>query len=409
MRSVDEHLRAVLDGVTPLEPFDVQLADAYGCLLAEDVVAPWPLPSFDNSSMDGYAVRREDLVSASESAPVTLRVVDDVPAGYRATERVRSGVAVRIMTGAPMPDGADAVVPVEWTDAGTEQVRIDRPVDLGAHIRRAGEDVATGDVVMTAGAVLGPRQLALLAAVGRGRVLVRPRPRVVVLSTGSELVEPGTPLVPGLIPDSNGVMLATAAREAGAETYRAGPVRDDEQQLMDTLEDQLVRADLVITSGGVSMGAYDTVKAVLSRLGTVEFERVAMQPGMPQGFGRLGPDETPIFTLPGNPVSAYVSFEVFVRPVIRRLLGYSRVHRPTVRAVCREAFSSPAGKTQFARGALTIESDRYTVRPVGGQGSHILGGLARADALIVVPPDVTRVEVGDAVTVLDLEQDVPHD
>jgi molybdopterin molybdotransferase len=235
-------------------------------------------------------------------------------------------------------------------------------------------------------------------------VLVRPRPRVVVLSTGSELVEPGVPLVPGLIPDSNGVMLAVAAQQAGAEAYRAGPVRDDEALLLDTLEDQLVRADLVITTGGVSMGAYDTVKAVLSRLGTVEFTKVAMQPGMPQGFGRLGPEATPIFTLPGNPVSAYVSFEVFVRPVIRRLLGLEVIDRPRVDATCTEGFDSPIGKTQFARGVLTLDAMGPTVRPVGGQGSHIVGGLARADALIVVPPEVGRVEVGDRVAVIDLER-----
>ncbi|MEZ5115324.1 MAG: molybdopterin molybdotransferase MoeA [Candidatus Nanopelagicales bacterium] len=406
MRSVDEHLRLALEGITPLEPLDQKLVEAQGCLLAEDVVAPWPLPSFDNSSMDGYAVRVADVAGASKEAPVELTVVDDVPAGYRATERVRSGAAIRIMTGAPLPEGAEAVVPVEQTDGGTQRVRISAPAAEGAYIRRSGEDVQAGDVVMTAGQVLGPRQLALLAAVGRGRALVRPRPRVVVLSTGSELVEAGAALSPGLIPDSNGVMLAVAAQAAGADAFRAGPVRDDEALLLDTLEDQLVRADLVVTSGGVSAGAYDTVKAVLQRLGTVEFVKVAMQPGMPQGFGRLGPDETPIFTLPGNPVSAYVSFEVFVRPVIRRMLGFARVHRPTVTAEVLEPFTSPLGKTQFARGRLSMGDGGYTVRPVGGQGSHILGGLARADCLIVVPPETTEVAAGDLMTVLDLESDV---
>lgn len=402
MRSVDEHRAVVLDGMPALEPLDITLSDARGCLLAEDVVAPWPLPSFDNSAMDGYAVRATDVATATPDQPVRLTVIDDVPAGYRATERLRPGTAVRIMTGAPMPEGADAVVPVESTDGGTATVAITAPAAPGAYLRRAGDDVRQGEVVLEAGGVLGPRQIALLAAVGRGRVLVRPRPRVVVLSTGSELVEPGVPLVPGLIPDSNGVMLAVAAQAAGAEAYRAGPVRDDEALLLDTLEDQLVRADLVITTGGVSMGAYDTVKAVLSRLGTVEFVKVAMQPGMPQGFGRLGPDETPIVTLPGNPVSAYVSFEVFVRPVIRRMLGHAEIDRPRLEAVCTEAFDSPGGKTQFARGLLGSSPEGPVVRPVGGQGSHILGGLARADVLIVVPPEVEHVAVGDRVTVLDL-------
>jgi molybdopterin molybdotransferase len=406
VRSVDEHLRMVLDGVPPLEPLDQKLVEAQGCLLSEDVVAPWPLPSFDNSSMDGYAVRVADVASASRGSPVTLDVVDDVPAGYRATERVRPGAAIRIMTGAPLPEGAEAVVPVEQTDGGTQRVRIHASAEQGAFVRRAGEDVAVGDVVMTAGQVLGPRQLALLAAVGRGRALVRPRPRVVVISTGSELVEPGAALSPGLIPDSNGIMLAAATQLAGADAYRAGPVRDDEALLLDTLEDQLVRADLVVTSGGVSAGAYDTVKAVLQRLGTVEFVKVAMQPGMPQGFGRLGPDETPIFTLPGNPVSAYVSFEVFVRPVIRRMLGFERTHRPTVTAEVLEPFTSPLGKTQFARGRLSMGEGGHTVRPVGAQGSHVLGGLSRADCLIVVPPEVSDVGAGDLMSVLDLESDV---
>jgi molybdopterin molybdotransferase len=233
---------------------------------------------------------------------------------------------------------------------------------------------------------------------------VHPQPRVVVLSTGSELVEPGATLSPGLIVDSNGVTIAAAVQEAGAIAYRVGPVADDASTLLATLEDQLVRADLIITTGGVSAGAYDTVKAVLSRLGTVEFTRVAMQPGMPQGHGTLGPDATPIFTLPGNPVSAYVSFEVFVRPVIRRMLGHQHIYRPVVRAVLAETLHSPAGKRQFARGHLAVEDGRYVVRPAGGQGSHMLGALAKANALVVVPEDVTEAKPGTAVAVLRLDE-----
>ncbi|TAK68462.1 MAG: molybdopterin molybdenumtransferase MoeA [Actinomycetota bacterium] len=405
MRTVEEHLAAVLDGVEPLEPIDVGLGDVRGCVLAEDITAPWPLPPFDNSSMDGYAVRTADLADAADDAPVLLDVIEDLPAGHRPTRAVTAGTAVRIMTGAPLPEGADAVVPVEGTDAGVHAVKVTRQVEPGAFIRRAGDDVAAEETVMRAGQPLGPRQVALLAAVGRGSAVIRPRPRIVVLSTGSELVPAGQPLAPGLIPDSNSLMLAAAAFEAGAVPYRVGPVRDDEETLLDTLEDQLVRADLVITTGGVSAGAYDTVKAVLSRLGTVEFVRVAMQPGMPQGHGRLGPDETPIFTLPGNPVSAYVSFEIFVRPVIRRMLGFRQVHRPAVRARCLEGFTSPEGKMQFARGTLGVADGRYVVRPVGGQGSHVLGGLARSDALIAIPPAVTTVKAGSAVTVLRLDVD----
>ena len=404
MRSVEEHLHVVLDGVEPLAPIDHTLLDARTCVLAEDVTAPWPLPAFDNSSMDGYAVIAADLDAASDGKPTELTVVDDVPAGYRASVPVREGTAIRIMTGSPLPDGADAVVPVEWTDGGTDTVKVTSSVRRGAHVRRRGEDVQLGDLVVRSGAVLGPREIALLAAVGRGRVRVHPQPRVVVLSTGSELVEPGATLSPGLIVDSNGVTIAAAVQEAGAIAYRVGPVPDDAPTLLAALEDQLVRADLIITTGGVSAGAYDTVKAVLSRLGTVEFTRVAMQPGMPQGHGTLGPDSTPIFTLPGNPVSAYVSFEVFVRPVLRRMLGHQHIYRPVVRAVLADTLHSPAGKRQFARGHLEVEDGRYVVRPAGGQGSHMLGALAKANALVVVPEDVTEAKPGTAVAVLRLDE-----
>ena len=404
MRSVEEHLQSVLAGVEPLSPLDVTLVDARGCVLAEDVTAPWPLPPFDNAATDGYAVKADDLLTASDGKPVVMRVIDDVPAGYRASVALRPGTAIRINTGAPLPEGAEAVVPVEWTDGGMPQVRITRSIARGANVRRRGDDVGLGDVVLTEGAVLGPRDMALLAAVGRGRVSVHPQPRVVIISTGSELVEPGSPLTPGLVADSNGVTIAAAVQEAGAIAYRVGPLPDDASALLATLEDQLVRADLVVTTGGVSAGAYDTVKAVLSRLGTVEFTTVAMQPGMPQGHGVMGPEDTPIFTLPGNPVSAYVSFEVFVRPVIRRMLGHQRIYRPVVRAVLAEPLVSPRGRRQFARGLLAVEDGRYVVRPAGGQGSHMLGALAKANALVVIPEDVTEVKAGTAVAVLRLDE-----
>ncbi len=404
MRSVEEHLQAVLAGVLPLSPLDVTLQDARGCVLAESVTAPWPLPPFDNASMDGYAVKVADVATATEGAPVTLDVIDDVPAGYRSAEVLREGTAIRIMTGAPIPQGAEAVIPVESTDAGMPTVRISRSVKMGDYIRLRGDDIALGELVSTAGTILGPREIALLAAVGRGRASVHPQPRVVVMSTGSELVEPGGQLLPGMISDSNGPTIAAAVQEAGAIAYRIGPIPDDPDIMLATLEDQLVRADLIITTGGVSAGAYDTVKAVLSRLGTVEFTKVAMQPGMPQGHGTLGPDDTPIFTLPGNPVSAYVSFEVFVRPVIRRMLGHQNIYRPVVRAVLAESLQSPAGKRQFARGSLSVEDGRYVVRPAGGQGSHMLGALAKSNALVVVPEDVTDLRAGSAVAVLRLDE-----
>jgi molybdopterin molybdotransferase len=224
------------------------------------------------------------------------------------------------------------------------------------------------------------------------------------MSTGSELVEPGDPIAGGKIPDSNSFMIAAAAKATGATAYRVGYVPDEPQTLIATIEDQLIRADLVITTGGVSVGAYDVVKEALGRMGTVAFDRVAMQPGKPQGFGYIGPDKTPIFTLPGNPVSAFVSFEVFVRPVLRRMLGLEPLHRPTVRAVLLDTIDSPPGKRQFLRASLSVEEGRYVVRTAGGVGSHLLAGLATADSLIVVEEDVTHVESGDAVTVMMLER-----
>lgn len=405
MKRVADHLSDVLSVVQPLTPIAVQLLDADGCILTEDVTAPWSLPMFDNSAMDGYAVRAEDVAAATPDNPVELPVVADIAAGDSERRAIGPGHAARIMTGAPVPSGADAIVPVEMTDAGTARVRINEAVAVGRHVRRAGEDVETGDTVLVAGTVLGAAQIGLLAAVGRDRVTVRPRPRVVVVSTGSELVEPGLPLGTGQITDSNSYMLAAAAREAGALAYRVGPVTDDADKVMSVIEDQLVRADMVITSGGVSAGAHDMVKQVLSRLGTVSFDRVAMQPGMPQGFGVIGEPPTPIFTLPGNPVSAFVSFEVFVRPAIRKMLGSSRLHRPTAKAVLQSALRSPEGKRQFARGRVQPARDgSHQVTPLGAQGSHLLADLAYANAFIVVPEQVTEVAAGQVVETVLLER-----
>ncbi len=404
LRSVDEHLEALLALVEPLPPFDVQLLDAHGCALAEDVTAPADLPPFDNSAMDGYVVRAADVAGATPQQPVRLPVVGDIAAGDGGAYRVQPGLCARIMTGAPVPPGGDAIVPVEWTDGGTVVVSITRAPDVGAYVRRAGSDLTAGTPVLASGARLGATQIAALASAGRERIAVRPRPRVVVMSTGSELVDPGQPLGPGQIHDSNSYLLTAAVREAGAIAYRIGAVPDDPRELTSTIEDQLVRADLVLTSGGVSAGAYDVVKEVLGRLGTVSFCKVAMQPGMPQGYGTVGPDSTPIITLPGNPVSAYVSFEVFVRPVLRRMLGVTPLERPRVRAVSTEAITSPAGKRQYRRGWLDVVDGRYAVRPVGGPGSHLVAALAHANCLVVVPEGVTEVPAGSPVTVMVLER-----
>lgn len=410
MIGVEEHLARILTTVAPLTPTRRALDNAQGCVLAEDLRSRVSLPGFDNSAMDGYAVLASDTQRATEKFPVRLPVEGDIAAGDTTRRRLRPGRSFRIMTGAPVPEGADAVVPVEQTDAGVERVTIHQGAAHGAHIRPQGEDVGEGQVVLRAGTRLGPRQLALAAAVGHGDALVVPLPRVVVVSTGDELIPPGS--VPGFgqVVDSNGPMLAAAARDLGVVASRVGGVTDDPETVGRVLKQQLARADAIVTTGGVSMGAYDAVKAVLSQLGTVQFDRVAMQPGKPQGFGLLDEGRVPVFTLPGNPVSSLVSFEVFVAPALRRMAGRAPFESAPVLARVEEGFRSPDAKTQFARVVVTShDSEPLRVRLAGGQGSHVLGSLADAHALAVVPPEVTQVVAGDEVLVLGLDGTNPGD
>jgi molybdopterin molybdotransferase len=395
--TVVEHLSRIVGTVRRLPPIGLNLLDAQGCVLAEDVTSAVALPGFTNSAMDGYAVHAADLAAAGEDAPVTLPVVHDIAAGNTQALSLATGQGMRIMTGAPMPHGADAVVSVELTDGGLARVTFSAPVSVGQSVRKKGEDVAAGDLVMRSGARLQPRQIALLAAVGSGRVSVTPKPRVVVISTGDELIEPGTRPGFGQVVDSNGLMLTAAVRALDCLPFRVGCVRDDARTFLSTIENQLLRADAVITTGGVSMGAYDIVKEVLSRVGTMQFDKVAMQPGMPQGFGVLGDDEVPVFTLPGNPVSAMVSFEVFVAPALRLMAGRPQHEAPLVTAVATHDWAAPAGKVQFARVVLSRSGSGHTVALAGLQGSHALGSLAGANALAVIPADVTLVRAGDPV------------
>jgi molybdopterin molybdotransferase len=401
MVSVDTHVADVAALVRPLDPIELPLAEAEGCVLAADLEARCPLPAFDNSAMDGYAVRAADVAGAAADAPVTLPVTGEVAAGDTGACAVVPGQCVRILTGAKLPAGADAVVQVEWTDGGRTKVAIRHAAGPGNAVRRAGGDAKAGDVLLTAGTVLGPPQIGLVAAAGHGAVLVRPRPRVVVISTGNELTEPGTPVTPGKIWESNSFMLAAAARQAGCLAHRVPIVPDDPPALLGAIEDQLLRADLLITSGGVSMGGEnDVVKDVLRRLGTVTFRKVAMQPGMPQGFGLIGPDETPIFNLPGNPVSAYVSFQLFVRAALDALLRTRELTLPVMRATLTGPLKAPAGRRAFLRGVLNRSEG--TVQPLSGQGSHQLATLGRANALIVAPEWVVKMDEGDSAEVMML-------
>ncbi|HEY0815982.1 MAG TPA: gephyrin-like molybdotransferase Glp [Pseudonocardia sp.] len=390
-RSVEEHRALVASLLTTMPPEVVPLAQARGRVLAVDVEATVALPSFDNSAMDGYAVRAAEVADA----PVRLPVAFDIPAGRTDLPPLPPGAVARIMTGAPVPAGADAIVQVEHTDGGTETVLVQAPAELGAHVRHAAEDVRAGEVVLSAGTVLGPAQIGVAAAVGHAAVSVSRRPVVLVLSTGSELVAPGEPLLMGQIYESNGPMLAAAVEEAGGRAELVRFVPDDVEQFLKVLGERAVGADLVLTSGGVSAGAYEVVKDALAGRG-VAFGKVAMQPGGPQGAGRLD-GGVPVVTLPGNPVSALVSFEVFVRPVLRAALGHPHPDRPVVLARLAQRLTSPVGRRQYRRAVLNATDG--TVAEIGTPASHMLGSMARAESLIVVPESTAELAAGASVTV----------
>ncbi len=391
--SVDRH-RARVAALLPSTPVRQRpLADCSGLALAEDLVAALPLPPFDNTAMDGYAVRAADLAETPPQRPAELPVTADVPAGRTDVPALEPGAAHRIMTGALLPDGADAIVPVERTDGGTATVRIEQAPRQGAHIRRAGEDVTSGSVVLSAGTELHAARLGVAAAIGADPVAVHEPPRVLVLSTGSELVEPGKPLQPGQIYESNGIMIADAVREAGGCARLLRFVPDNVDELHRALDDELDGTDLIITSGGVSAGAYEVVKDAFAEHG-VAFHKIAMQPGMPQGCGRYR-DRTAVVTLPGNPVSAMVSFEVFVRPALRAAAGHAVAERPQRRAAITEGLVSTEDKRQFRRGTYDLAAG--TVAPEGGPGSHLLSALARANCLVEIPEEITSVPAGTPV------------
>jgi molybdopterin molybdotransferase len=409
MRTVEEHLSHCLEQVQPLAPIELQLLEAQGGLLAEPVVAHRDIPMFDAAAADGYAVHAADVAGASTRSPVRLPVIGDVAAGAYGVPHVPPGTCARIGVDEPLPAGADAVVPGTQTDAGVVAVRVQRPVDVGAYVLPRGSDATAGKVMLGAGTRIDPSHIGLMAALGREQVLVRPRPRVVVLSVGPDLVEPGQPASIGQRVDAGSYLLTTAVRGSGAIAYRVGIAPHDPRRLSDTIEDQLIRADLVLVTAGRHEQSQLLVREVLTRLGSVTFARVAMRPGAVQGFGTIGPDSTPIFALSDEPFGIAISFEIFVRPVIRVMLGADPVHRPAVDAVLTADVRSDAGLRDFVCARLGVEEGRYVVTPIVDHDGapppgHSLARLASSDALVAVPEASTWLSAGDPAAVMVLER-----
>lgn len=399
--SVDEQLASVLAVVSPLEPLELLLSDAAGALLAEDVVAPRPLPMFDYAAVDGFAVKLADVARSSRTNPAVLPVVGGGPV---AALSVQQGIAVRVTAGVQLPVGAEAVVPVDWTRAGEGSVTVHRTPSPNQFVRRRGDDVAEGVQVMSRGMQLGAVQTGILASLGLGRVLVHPRPRVVVLSTGGALLEAGENFQGGHSFDGVSHALAAAAREAGATPYRLPTVPNTVDALSGVIEDHLIQADLVVIAGTVHPSGYDPLFEVLDRLGDVGLRRVALDPGPLHVFGRIGDDATPVFVLPADAVAAMVGFEVFVRPALRRMLGAATTHRPQVQAELTRSLQSVPGQRQYVRAHVRHDPARgYLATPVGA-GAPTLTALAAANALLVVPEDGEKVEAGTSLGAVLLER-----
>ncbi len=405
MRSVDEQLARVIAAAVRPAPVRVAISESQGLLCAEEVVAERALPGFDQAAVDGYAVRSVDVQAANDE-PVQLPVVGEIAAGSRQPRRLQPGQAVRVATGAPLPTLADAVVPIGHTDGHPAKVTVRRSVPSAAYVRRTGEDVQTGDVAVRRGATIGAAQVGLLAAVGRNKVLVHPRPRVSVISVGEELVDVDRTPGQGQVYDVNSYALAAAARDAGAEVSRVGILSADPRRLREVVEGRLLLSEIVVIAGGVGGVIGDEVRGALSDLGDVDTTRVAMHPGSVQGFGRLGPDAVPTFLLPANPMSALVVFEVLVRPLIRAALGKRNPYRRAVSARLLSPLTSAKGRRGYLRGQLLRDADNgeYLVQPLGTSGSHLLASLAEANCLIMVDEDVSDVSLGEEVLVSFLAQ-----
>lgn len=401
---VEQALGIVLGSVSPLAREIRPLLDCLGSVLAEEVPADMDIPPFDNSAMDGYAVMAADTAGATPEKPVSLRVIADLPAGYPPPALVRSGEAVRIMTGAPMPSGTDAVVRTEEVERGDWTVLISKPVPSGNDLRRAGEDVRKGEVILRQGIPLRPAEIGMLATLGRTRAQVVRTPRVAVLATGDELVAPDEPVTPGKIRNSNLYSISAQVKACGGEPLPLGVARDTAAELEARIRQGIIGADMLLTSGGVSVGDYDVVKTVLARMGEILFWRVKMRPGSPVTFGRIA--GKPMFGLPGNPSASMVAFEQFVRPAILKMSGRTRLRRRQVEATLEEGVKNRVGVRNFVRAIATEEKGEWRVRPAGSQGSGILRTMVQANSILVIPETVARLQPGDRATVqmLDLPE-----
>jgi molybdopterin molybdotransferase len=404
MISIDEALQRVLAEAQPLQAEESSVPDALGQALAEDVFAPHDVPPFDNSAMDGFAVNAAETVGAGPGSPVVVKVGESIPAGHAPTRALVPGEAAKIMTGAPLPTGADAVIEVEATEEEAGKVRLLRPVTAGDNVRRHGEDVVKGEQVLSTGDVLRAPEVGFLASLGRSSVRVHRRPRVAIISTGSELVEPGEELVPGKIRNSNGYSLEAQCREAGALPVRLG-VAPDEYGVTRAMMEEGLGYDVLITSGGVSVGEFDFVKEVQDDLGVQRrLWQVAMKPGKPLAFGVRG--RTLVFGVPGNPVAAMVSFELFVRPALLRLMGHRHVRRPVYRALIQEELKNRHGRTQVVRVRAWWQDGRWLATSTGPQGSGILRSMVLANGLVFVTAEQDRVPAGSELDLVLLRETV---
>jgi molybdopterin molybdotransferase len=398
MRSVDEVRASIIDRVNTLAPIELHLQEAFGCVLAKDIIAEGDIPSFSSSAMDGFAARASDVAPATVDEPVTLRIVGRVMAGQQPEATVGAGEAVRIATGAAIPGGADTVVPIEHCTVQGDLVHVMRPFAEDAFIRPAGQDVQTGQTLVPKGRRLVAPELGVLAASGYASVLVHPRPRVVVLSTGDELVEPGRPAPFGMVRDANSFTLYGGLREAGAVPYLGGIIRDDAEAMKEAVLGLSTRADCFISSGGVSVGEKDVVKLAFFKRGDIDFYKVAMQPGMPQAFGRV--DGVPYFGLPGNPVSVFVSFEVFIRPALLKMTGRRDIFRPEIWAVLGDDVSGPKNRVKFARVRVWRDHGEWRASSTGPGASNLLSTVARANGLAIIPIGTETATAGSRVKVM---------